>query len=83
MISLPNLLKKVSRGALIGLGGTVLAAVLWFFGVLDVFEAKTWDWRQRILAKPGSATTEVALVLLDQKRDGITVEWDRRRERPL
>jgi len=84
MISLPNVLKKVGRGALIGLGGTVLAAVLWFFGVLDVFEAKTWDWRQRILAKPGSATTEVVLVLLDQnsldwarEENGLSWPWPR------
>ncbi len=84
MISLSNTMKKIGRGALIGLAGTLLASLLWFFGVLDVFEAKTWDWRQRMLAKPGSATSEVALILLDQnsldwakEENGLSWPWPR------
>ena len=84
MISLSNPLKKIGRGALVGLAGTILAAVMWFFGVLDVFEARTWDWRQRILARPGSASAEIVLVLLDQnsldwakEENGLSWPWPR------
>ena len=66
-----NRLKKIIRGSLIGLFSAVLSLVLWFTGILDVFEAKTWDWRQRLLAGPGSASDEIAVILLDQ----ASLDW--------
>jgi len=64
-------LKKLALGALVGLGGTVLAVGLWLSGALEPFELKTWDVRARLLARPGPATGEVALILLDQN----SLDW--------
>lgn len=57
-----------------GAAGAVLALVLWLPGVLEGFEARTWDVRARLFAKPGSATSSVVTILLDQK----SLEWGRK-----
>jgi adenylate cyclase len=54
--------------------GTVLALALWLPGWLDGFEARTWDLRERLFAKPGPATSQVATILLDQK----SLEWGKK-----
>ncbi|MCP4403425.1 MAG: CHASE2 domain-containing protein, partial [bacterium] len=59
--------KKVFRGIVSGLTGTVLALSLWGFGLLETWEANSWDQRMRLLAKPGKATDEIRLILLDQE----------------
>ena len=53
-------LRKVGLGALVGLGGTILAVALWLTGALELFELKTWDVRVRLLARPGPATGEAS-----------------------
>ena len=76
--------KKAGQGTLVGLGGALLALVLWLTGVLESFEARTWDWRVRLLARPARTTAQVALILLDQKSldwgqevNGLSWPWPR------
>ena len=59
-------MKKIALGALVGLGGAAVAIALWLAGALEPFELKTWDARARLLARPGPATGEIVLILLDQ-----------------
>lgn len=59
-------LKNLARGLAVGAGAALLATALWLPGLLDRFEATTFDLRARLLAGPGKATGEVATILLDQ-----------------
>jgi len=77
-------LNRILRGALVAAAGAVLAVSLWLSGALTVFEAKTWDWRQRLMAEPSEATDDVVLILLDQdsldwaeEENGLTWPWPR------
>jgi adenylate cyclase len=63
--------RKALQGALIGLAGAALALALGVPGLLDSFEGRTWDWRTRLLARPGKATSDIVLILLDQK----SLDW--------
>jgi adenylate cyclase len=63
--------RKALQGALIGLAGAAVALGLGLPGLLDNFEGRTWDWRVRLLARPGRATSDIALILLDQK----SLDW--------
>jgi len=54
--------------------GAGIALALWLPGWLQVFEARTWDLRARLFAKPGVATSQVATILLDQK----SLEWGKK-----
>jgi len=67
-------LRKLMQGALIGTAGAALVLVVWLVGALNGFEARTWDLRARLLARPGKATSQVATILLDQK----SLEWGRK-----
>jgi len=58
--------RRVLQGAVIGGIAGVLAAALLLAGGLQGFEAKTWDLRARLLARPGAATSQVATILIDQ-----------------
>ena len=76
--------KKLIQGFIIGAAGVFIAMILWMSGLLDTFEAKTWDWRVNLLAKPGAATNDIRLILLDQnsldwakKESGLTWPWPR------
>jgi adenylate cyclase len=57
-----------------GAAGAVVALVLWLPGALEGFEARTWDVRARLFAKPGSGTSSVVTILLDQK----SLEWGKK-----
>ena len=77
-------LRRVIQGAVVGGVAAVLAAVLWLVGVTGGFEAKTWDLRARLLARPGAATSQVVTILLDQyslnwgkKENGWPWPWPR------
>lgn len=63
--------RKLIQGSLVGLASTVLAALLYLGGALDRLEAVTWDWRARAMAKPGAASGDIALILLDQ----ASLDW--------
>jgi adenylate cyclase len=69
----PAWLRRVLQGAAVGFGGAALAAMLWLSGVLGGFEQKTWDWRERLFARPGKATGQIVTILLDQQ----SMAWGR------
>lgn len=71
---LPAGLRKILQGIAIGAVGAVAALALWLSGGLEGFEARTWDLRARLFAKPGKATDSVVTILLDQK----SLEWGRK-----
>ena len=56
---------------LVGLAGAALALALWLPGALEKFEARTWDLRAQAFARPGRASGDIALILLDQN----SLEW--------
>lgn len=69
---------------LTGLGAALLALIPWHLGLLDRWEAKTWDMRATWLAKPGPATKDIVLILLDQQsldwgqeQSGLSWPWPR------
>ena len=77
-------LRRVIQGAVVGGVAAALAAALWLVGATGGFEAKTWDLRARLLARPGAATSQVATILLDQyslswgkKENGWPWPWPR------
>jgi len=76
--------KKSVQGLIVGITAATLALSLWGLGLLDTWEAKTWDWRASVMAKPGKATDDIRLVMLDQnsldwaeKEMGLTWPWPR------
>jgi adenylate cyclase len=62
---------KLTRGLLTGIVGGILALIIWACGLIDTWEAKSWDWRVALMAKPGKATSNISLILLDQK----SLDW--------
>ena len=80
----PEAVRPLVKG--LGLGAVCAAVVLAavFTGALDTWEAKTWDWRVSVMAKPGPATDSIRLILLDQNsldwaknENGLTWPWPR------
>ncbi|MFP4584583.1 MAG: CHASE2 domain-containing protein [Desulfococcaceae bacterium] len=63
--------RRVLQGALLGLAGALTALALWWPGLLDPWEARSWDWRARVMARPDRADERVRLILLDQK----SLDW--------
>jgi adenylate cyclase len=77
-------LPPAARGALIGAAGALVGLALLLSGALESFEARTWDWREKLFARPGRATPGIALILLDQKsldwgkeESGLSWPWPR------
>jgi len=75
---------KLIRGLLAGIAGVMLTLILWASGLIDTWEAKSWDWRVAIMAEPGKATSDIRLILLDQNSldwgkevNGLTWPWPR------
>ncbi|WP_051822565.1 CHASE2 domain-containing protein [Desulfonatronum thiodismutans] len=81
----PFLTAKILRQAAItGLAAAFLALLPWSLGLWDRWEAKSWDMRVAWLAAPGSATEDIALILLDQQsldwgqeQGGLSWPWPR------
>ena len=76
--------RKPFLGLAAGLTGAVVALLMLASGWLDTWEAQTWDWRVRALARPGPATEDIVLILLDQnsldwaqKENGLSWPWPR------
>jgi len=76
--------RKALQGVLVGLASGALALGLALPGLLDAFEGRTWDWRVRLLARPGQATERIALIVLDQASldwgkevNGLSWPWPR------
>lgn len=77
-------------GALIGLAAGALLLLLQGLGWLRPLENLTWDWRAQALAKPGQATKQVKVVVLDQasldwalKANGLSWPWPRQVYAPI
>ena len=75
---------KLAQGLTAGIVGALVTFVFFFPGFLDRWEAKTWDWRVNILAKPSPATPKIRLILLDQNsldwgkdENGLSWPWPR------
>ena len=84
MAKRPVVSNKLTRGLLAGSAGVLLALLLLASGLIDAWEAKSWDWRVAVMAKPGKATEDIRLILLDQKSldwgkevNGLTWPWPR------
>ncbi|MGI6086903.1 MAG: CHASE2 domain-containing protein [Kiritimatiellia bacterium] len=84
-----NTVKKIIQGLVVGVGAALIAGLIWSAGWLDVFEWKTWDWRVRLLARPGLATDRIRLILLDQAsldwgaERGLSWPWPREVYAPI
>jgi len=75
---------KLLQGLTAGVVGALVALIFFFPGFLDRWEAKTWDWRVNLLARPSAATPQIRLILLDQnsldwakKESGLSWPWPR------
>jgi adenylate cyclase len=78
------MVKKLLQGVMAGLIGSTLTFLIWLPGWLDTWEAKTWDWRVNLLAKPEEASPQIKLIMLDQnsldwgeKENGLSWPWPR------
>ncbi|MYL81613.1 CHASE2 domain-containing protein [Desulfovibrio aerotolerans] len=76
--------KRLRHGLTAGLVGLAAAWLLSLTGITDAFEARSFDWRARLLAPKTSATDAVRLILLDQasldwgaKENGLSWPWPR------
>ncbi len=63
--------KRILVGITAGIAASVLAIILMSLGALDSWEAITFDIRAKTLARPGKATDDIRIILLDQK----TLDW--------
>ena len=73
------------RGLLVGIAASLAALLLWLFGALELFEARTWDARVRAIAPFREPDSRVVLILLDQAsldwaRDAMGLTWPWPRE---
>jgi adenylate cyclase len=76
--------KKTVQSLLVGFIAGSAAIICSLLGWLDTWEAKTWDWRVSVMARPGVATKDIGLILLDQNsldwaknENGLTWPWPR------
>jgi adenylate cyclase len=75
---------KAVRAVIVGGAAALVGVLLLLSDVLGTIENTTWDVRVRALARPSSATDEIALVLVDQadldemrEVNGIDWPWPR------
>ncbi|MDY6972747.1 MAG: adenylate/guanylate cyclase domain-containing protein [Thermodesulfobacteriota bacterium] len=62
---------KLINSLAVGFISALLALSLWSIGWLYPWECRTWDWRARVMARPGKATKDILIIKLDQK----SLEW--------
>lgn len=80
----PSFRQVLRQTLLTGLAAALLALIPWHLGFWERWEAKTWDMRAAWLAKPGTATGDIVLILLDQQsldwgqeQSGLSWPWPR------
>ena len=66
--------RRILLGFLVGLAAAAVALALWLPGALESIEYRTWDWRVRLFARPGPATDDIVLILLDQQ----SLDWGKK-----
>ncbi|WP_428561027.1 MAG: CHASE2 domain-containing protein [Solidesulfovibrio sp. DCME] len=76
--------KRLLHGLIAGLSGLFVAWLLSLTGIIISFEARTFDWRARLLAPKGPPVDAVRLILLDQpsldwgaRENGLSWPWPR------
>lgn len=76
--------RRIGQGLLAALFGFVLSCVLYWTGMLDGFEARTYDWRVRLLAVPNPVHPPIRVIFLDQQsldwgaaENGLSWPWPR------
>lgn len=76
--------RKLAGGILLGAAAALASLIIWHTGMLDRMEYATWSWREQFFAKPGPATGEIKLILLDQQSldwgknvNGLSWPWPR------
>src|SRR4030042_1106476 len=84
MTAEPGIARKLAQSLLAGLACGLLALGIWAMGWLETWEARSWDWRVSLLARPSQATKDICLILLDQnsldwalQENGLTWPWPR------
>lgn len=65
--------KKLIQGLLIGGLSACAAVLVWMAGYTDDWENTSWNWRVQFWARPGPATDQIKIILLDQK----SLDWGR------
>lgn len=63
--------RRLIQALLAALAGLGLACALHWGGLLDVFEARTYDWRARLLAATDRESPPIRVVFLDQQ----SLDW--------
>ncbi len=58
---------KIARGVFSGLSISCLLIILHGLSLFETFELKTLDWRFRILSSPEEASSDIVVVVVDQK----------------
>lgn len=86
-----SVLKQRVQGALViwCVAGAVVAGML-SFGFLQDIENRTWDWRVRSIASPGSHDPKIKLIMVDQtslehfaRKESIYWPWPRSLYNPV
>ncbi|ADK86651.1 adenylate/guanylate cyclase with Chase sensor [Desulfarculus baarsii DSM 2075] len=62
---------KLWRLAALGLLAGLAATLLWGLGALERLEGLSWDVRAKLLARPGPASGQVAVIVVDQ----ASLDW--------
>ncbi|MDD5475522.1 MAG: CHASE2 domain-containing protein, partial [Syntrophales bacterium] len=62
---------KLLQGLAAGIVGAFVAVAFFLPGWLDHWEARTWDWRVNLLARPSPHTEKIRLIFLDQ----ASLDW--------
>jgi adenylate cyclase len=70
IVSSPTV-RRIGQGLLAALFGFALSCALFWTGMLDGFEARTYDWRARLLAGPNPAHPPIRIIFLDQQ----SLDW--------
>ncbi len=66
-----RLRRRAQQALITGLVGALVALAAWLPGWLDSWEAKTWDARVRMLARPVPQSNQIRVILLDQ----ASLDW--------
>ena len=76
--------RRIGQGFLAALIGVALSGLLFWTGMLDGFEARTFDWRARVLAGSHPDAPPIRVIFLDQQsldwgaaENGLSWPWPR------
>ncbi len=79
-----QIIRRIRQALLAAAIGIVLAWGLFGAGMLDSFEARTFDWRSRLLAAPYPDAPPIRVIMLDQasldwaaRENGLSWPWPR------